>query len=611
MDGGYIDVDVDSRDVTRLSDLLDAEVEVTGTAARMFDGKLQQTGVAVRTDKLADIRVLNRASLNPWSQPVTPLGDIISGIHVRDLSRRLHVHGTITYFQPGVAVVLQDGARSLWLATETNEELQIGDVADATGFPDSRDRRLTLTHAEIKDSRVQAPIQPYVGNWHQLAFWGRSNLGGHQFDLVSIEGRVVTEVREATQDEYVLATDGKLLTAIYRHPPPSKPLPPMPQLPLGSIIRVTGICLVVDPNPINEEAPFNILLRSFDDLVVVTGPPLLNVRNLLILAGLLLLLVLGVGIRAWIIERRLRQKTAALAQRIEAEAAMERRSAQLEQLRSRILEDINGSRPLAEILEEITKLVSFQLDGAPCWCQIADGARLGDSLPDTEHLRIAHQLIPGHSGLPLGVIFAAQDLQTTPSTEETEALTASARLAALAIETRRLYSDLLRRSEFDLLTDIHNRFSLEKHLDAQIEEARFRAGIFGLIYIDLDRFKQINDVYGHHVGDLFLQEVALRMKRQLRPHDTLARLGGDEFAALVPVVRSRAEVEEIAQRLERCFDEPFTIERLSLQGAASIGLAIYPEDAASRDSLLNAADVAMYEIKNNKKRLETEILPAR
>ena len=137
-------------------------------------------------------------------------------------------------------------------------------------------------------------------------------------------------------------------------------------------------------------------------------------------------------------------------------------------------------------------------------------------------------------------------------------------LTALAIETRRLYADLLHRSEFDLLTDIHNRFSLDKYLDRHIEEARQNAGIFGLIYIDLDKFKQVNDVYGHQVGDLYLQEVALRMKRQLRNVDMLARLGGDEFAVLLPLVRNRAKVEEIAQRLEHSFDEPFIIEGQTL-----------------------------------------------
>jgi diguanylate cyclase (GGDEF)-like protein len=174
-------------------------------------------------------------------------------------------------------------------------------------------------------------------------------------------------------------------------------------------------------------------------------------------------------------------------------------------------------------------------------------------------------------------------------------------LATLAIETRRLYSDLLHRSEFDLLTDIHNRFSLGKRLDAQIEEARENAGIFGLIYIDLDGFKQVNDLYGHHVGDLYLQEVAQRMKQQLRSHDLLARLGGDEFAVLLPKVRNRAGVEEIAQRLERCFDSPFAVGEIPLHGSASFGIALYPEDGATRDSLLSTADTAMYAVKNTKR----------
>jgi diguanylate cyclase (GGDEF)-like protein len=180
-------------------------------------------------------------------------------------------------------------------------------------------------------------------------------------------------------------------------------------------------------------------------------------------------------------------------------------------------------------------------------------------------------------------------------------------LAELGIETRRLYSDLLHRSEFDLLTDIHNRFSLDKHLDTLIDEARRKASIFGLIYIDLDEFKQVNDTYGHQAGDLYLQEVAERMKQQLRGNDTLARLGGDEFAALITTVRNRAGAEEIAQRLERSFDEPFTVEGCVLHGSASFGIALYPEDGATKDSLLNAADAAMYTAKNAKR--QVGILP--
>jgi diguanylate cyclase (GGDEF)-like protein len=208
--------------------------------------------------------------------------------------------------------------------------------------------------------------------------------------------------------------------------------------------------------------------------------------------------------------------------------------------------------------------------------------------------RILHQDILSHSGQVLGKLYVAPGEPTDSGSEELTALTMGARLATLAIETRRVYSDLVYRSEFDQLTNVHNRFSFDKQLDRCIEAARQTAGLFGLIYIDLDKFKQVNDVYGHRVGDVYLQEASLRMSRQLRPADILGRLGGDEFAVLIPAVRNRADVKEVATRLERCFEEPFEVEGHIMRGSASIGIATYPEDGGTKDSILIAADAAMY-----------------
>jgi diguanylate cyclase (GGDEF)-like protein len=585
VDGGRVDANVDTTDENALKDLLDAEVEITGVVSGHFDNKMQQTGILFHVQSLAGLKILKRANTDPWSIAVTPMDRVITGYQVRDLTQRMRVQGTITYYQPGSGVVLQDGARSLWITTQSYSPLRIGDRASATGFPDVQNGFLTLTRSEVRDASVQAPVIPSLFTWQQLSSGGNNGLS-HVFDLVSIEGRVVTEVRQDTQDEYVLETDGHLFSAIFRHPSTlsSIPLLQMKQVPPGSRIRVTGICMLSDANPFNGEVPFNILMRSFDDIEIVARPSLLNVRNLIILVSLLLMVVIIIGIRGWALEHKVRRQTAMLAL--------------LERRRGRILEDINGSRPLAEILEIITELVSFQLKGAPCWCEITDGARLGIFPPQPATLRIVREKIPARSGPPLGVLSAAFDPLSKPSATETEALARAAGLATLAIETRRLYSDLLHRSEFDRLTDIHNRFSLEKLLDAQIDESRHKATIFGLIYIDLNYFKQVNDSYGHQVGDQYLQQVALRLKRQLRPQDRLARLGGDEFAALVPMVRNRAEVEEIAQRLEHCFNEPFALEGLVLTGSASLGVALYPEDGATKDDILNVADAAMYTAKN-------------
>jgi diguanylate cyclase (GGDEF)-like protein len=327
----------------------------------------------------------------------------------------------------------------------------------------------------------------------------------------------------------------------------------------------------------------------------------LSVGNLTRVIGLLLLIVLIVSVWGWTLRTKLQRLTAVLMSHAESEANIERHNAQLEHQRGRILEDINSARPMHELIEEIAELVSYSLNDAPCWCEMTDGARLGHPVSEEAEVRLIRREIPARSGGSLGTLFAAVEPTAPLAPEEAAALEAGVRLATLAIETRKLYKDLVYRSEFDLLTDIYNRFSLDRYLEEQIETARQHDSIFGLIYIDLDEFKQVNDKYGHHVGDLYLQEVALRMKRQLRSGDMLARLGGDEFAALVPVVRSRSAAEEVAMRLERCFDAPFAVEGYVLRGAASVGLALYPEDATTIDNLLSAADAAMYVCKNNKR----------
>jgi len=588
MDGGSIDATVNSSDASNLKGLLDAEADVTGVVSGKFDNKNQLTGILLEVPSLADVKILKAAPTDPDSLPITPMDKILSAYSFHDLTHRVRVQGTITYFEPGSAVVLQDGSKSLWISTHASGPFKIGDRAEATGFPDGRSSYLSLTDGRITDSHIYQPIEPQRSTWHQMATWNSGDANGHQNDLVSIEGEVAAEVREESQDEYVLDSDGKLITAIYYHPPTSDPLPQIERVPIHGRIRVTGICMVVQVNSVNpgeQEVPFNLLLRSFDDIEVIAKPSLLNVRNLAILVGVLLAAVFIVGLRGLFIERNIRRQNASFAY--------------VERRRSRILEDINGSRPLAEIVEQITELVSYKLKGAPCWCQITDGAQLGNAPPKLTAFRVAQKEIAARSGPALGVIFAALDPLTSQQATETEALSMAASLSALAIETRSLYTDLRRRSEFDLLTDTHNRFSLDKHLDAVITDARSAAGIFGLIYIDLNQFKQINDVHGHHFGDRYLQEVAVRMKKQLRAHDLLARQGGDEFAVLVPMVHSRAQTEEIANRLERCLDEPFVIEGHTIAGSASVGIALYPEDGDTKESLLNHADAAMYRSKHS------------
>jgi diguanylate cyclase (GGDEF)-like protein len=583
-DEGYIDAVVDSDDAAARKALLDAEVEVTAVASANLDGKQQQTGVRLYVGPLSNVRILKHSDLSPEALPITPMDEIFVGKRVHDTTSRKRVRGSITYDQPGSFVVLEAAARSVQVMTDANTPLRIGDVADATGFPDLQDGFLALTRGEVRDTGIQAPIRPWPSTWQDLS---SSN---HIFDLVSIEGQVVAEVRGSAQDEFVLRSDGHLFSAIYRLPNPAShaQIPSMKQVRPGSIVRVAGLCILKDSNPFNGQLPFDILLRSQDDITVLANPSLLTVENLALVIGLLILVAAAAFTWGWTLKSKVRRQAAALATRIEAEAELERR-------RSHILEDINGSRAINEIFQQIAELISFSLGGAPCWCETADGTCLGQRPDNIGELRVIRTETQARDGSSVTAFVAGVQPSVSPEANEQDAFTVGARLAMLAIETRTLYSDLRRRSEFDLLTDTCNRFSLGKRMEAELVAADATGDMFALIYLDLDKFKQVNDRHGHRTGDRYLQEVVLRLKQQLRDCDMLARIGGDEFAVFVPRVRGgRGDAEDIAGRLKRCFDEPFKIEGRSLCGATSIGIALYPEDGLTIDDLQHAADAAMY-----------------
>lgn len=596
-DGGDIDALVDTDNSLLLHNLLDAQVAVTGVSSGRSNVKVQQSGILLHVSSMSDVKVVASASVDPWSLPVTSMDETITAYHVKNFTHRIRVHGTVTYFEPGAAAVLQNGAQSLWVNTLSTNPIPIGEAADAIGFPDINNGTLSLSSAQVRDAGLSAPVAPVETTWDQLA------TGKHLFELVTIQGKVVAQVRGVDKDEYVLSSNGNLFSAIFRYAnmggtPGSSTLKGLDE---GATVKVTGICILNSPNTYDKNSSFSILLRTPDDISLVGKPPLLSINNLSHLVSLLIVVVLGVALWGTMLRRRVHLQTAAITERAENVAAEERRNMQLEQWRSRILEDINSSQPLGELVENICAMVSFNLHGAPCWCEVIEDTRLGRKPASMDGLRVLSHEILARTGESLGNIFTAFTQKQPTTEDESLALATGARLAMLAIETRKLYSDLLYRSEFDLLTDAYNRFSLQRLLDQLIDESDAKTKIFGLIYVDLDDFKQINDVYGHHVGDLYLREVAMRMRRQLRSDDMLARIGGDEFAALVPVVRSLAQIEEIAMRMERCFDAPFNLEGHNFRGGASVGYALYPKNGTTSEELLKAADSAMYAAKNARK----------
>jgi len=170
-----------------------------------------------------------------------------------------------------------------------------------------------------------------------------------------------------------------------------------------------------------------------------------------------------------------------------------------------------------------------------------------------------------------------------------------------ATERRSQQEQLRHQALHDALTGLPNRTLLMDRLGHALEAARRDRKPMGLLLVDLDRFKEVNDTLGHHVGDLVLQEVALRMSEAIRRSDTIARLGGDEFAILLPAVSDLARAQQVSARIVAGLERSFqVVEGLSLEIGVSIGIALYPDHADECDKLLQCADVAMYTAKETR-----------
>jgi len=160
--------------------------------------------------------------------------------------------------------------------------------------------------------------------------------------------------------------------------------------------------------------------------------------------------------------------------------------------------------------------------------------------------------------------------------------------------------DIVRHmAHFDMLTDLPNRALLSDRLQQALFIAKRDKKHLALMFIDLDKFKPINDEFGHHLGDLLLKEAANRMQDCVRESDTVARMGGDEFVVLLPVIEAEQDAILVAEKIRHTLNRPFVLEGQSLNISSSAGIAVYPEHGIDEMQLVNNADIAMYHAKEN------------
>jgi diguanylate cyclase (GGDEF)-like protein/PAS domain S-box-containing protein len=163
--------------------------------------------------------------------------------------------------------------------------------------------------------------------------------------------------------------------------------------------------------------------------------------------------------------------------------------------------------------------------------------------------------------------------------------------------TKHQVSSLRHQAMHDALTGLPNRTLLFDALETSVEAARGKSTMTALMLMDLDRFKEVNDTFGHHFGDALLKQVAFRLQNQMRSGDVVARLGGDEFAVVLPSTADAHSTAITARRILNTLEQPFVVEGQVFEVGASIGIALYPEHGTDARTLLRRADVAMYDAK--------------
>jgi diguanylate cyclase (GGDEF)-like protein len=261
-------------------------------------------------------------------------------------------------------------------------------------------------------------------------------------------------------------------------------------------------------------------------------------------------------------------------------------------------------RPVGSTLTQdaLPALVALALDPQPLLLTPATAPNLRATFEAFGVERVA--IVPIESrGAFLGVVTAGF-VDATDNAHEVDPLlfdrlTALADHAATALENAELLDRMRHEALHDPITGLPNRILIEDRGRQAFAQANRAEDRVGLLFIDLDRFKNINDTLGHHAGDEVIRAVADRLDAMMREGDTLARLGGDEFVVLLPRVRDAEDCVRVASRLIESLKEPFAVAGHELFLSCSIGIACSPDHGTNYESLLQYADSAMYSAKNH------------
>jgi diguanylate cyclase (GGDEF)-like protein/PAS domain S-box-containing protein len=572
-------------------EFVDAKVRFRGVCGTAFNQRNQLVGIHMMMPGLEHAAIVQAAAADPFSMAATPVANIGRFSAALTEIHRVKVRGIVTARYPQRGAFLMDSTGGLYAESQDGTTADAGDEVEIIGFPATGNYSPVLKSASIRPTGKHQAIVPFVLDGHTAL------KGAHDAQLVTISGTLEAVTPHRRGYSLILQSgDQVMFESSFSEPPLKQPAPP-----IGSSLRLTGICSVKTDTNGNPSA-FEIVLRRPEDVVVLSSPSWFTSRRTAYILALFVFFTVAVMGWVVILRKRVKKQTRLIKARMQKQVDLEARYRRMfeRNLTGLYVAGIDGTlrdcnNMFAQILGYTDRAALLEN------CKEAEAltAQFHEHLFDSPETILNQILNAEHR-------FQSQDgswrwvLTNIRLVNHAGNAAPSIEGGLVDITDRKAAEEQIQfLAYYDSLTGLPNRGLLKDRLAQALASARRHKEKVAILFLDLDRFKDINDSLGHSFGDLLLQQVAQRLRTLSRDEDTVARIGGDEFLILLNSLRSVEDAAATAERILGAMEQDFVIQGQTFKVGCSIGISVFPEHGTDGETLIKNADAAMYSAKES------------